>query len=151
LFYLLLGILNISKIKLMNHRIKLLHSCWCIAFGCWNSDSEFEFKCLSFFQIVQIFFLPTHIPFSFSAHHSNQPAAASRPRPASPHRGPALRLAQPAQQAAAASPLRLLPRLQSMTPSPRRIPLGLPGRVRPAAARAPSVLGPHAKAVTRPL
>jgi hypothetical protein len=73
------------------------------------------------------------------------------PRPAPLHCGPAPRLAQ---QAAAASPLRLLPRQQSMTrgdhlsfPSSRRVPLGLPGRVRPTAARAPSVLGPHAKVV----
>jgi hypothetical protein len=135
----------------MNHRIKLLHSCSCIAFDCWNSNSEFEFKCLSSFQIVHFFYPPPSLsPF--------QPITQTRPRPASPHRGPTPRLAQPAQQAAAASPFRLLPRPQSMTggdhlssPSPRRIPLGLPGRVRPAAARTPSVLGPHAKAVTRSL
>jgi hypothetical protein len=131
----------------------LLHSCWCIAFGCWNSNSKLEFKFFSSFQIVQILFLPTHIHLSFSAHHSNQPAVASRPRLAPPHRGPAPRLAQ---QLAAASPTPPPPTPQPMTSGPHRSPPSprpCSGRTRPSLTRRRSSLplacvpvrGPHAK------
>jgi hypothetical protein len=131
----------------------LLHSCSYIAFGCWNSNSKFEFKCLSSFQIVQILFLPTPIPFSFSAHHSNQPAVASRPRPALPHLGPAPRLAQ---QLAAASPTLPPPAPQPMTGGPHMSPPSprpCSGRTRPSLTRRRSSLplarvpvrGPDAK------
>jgi hypothetical protein len=53
----------------------LLHSCWCIAFVCWNSNSKFEFFCLSPFQNLQNPFpSPTHFSFSFLA---LQPASSS--------------------------------------------------------------------------
>jgi hypothetical protein len=106
----------------MNYRHSLLHSCWCIAFGC-------EFICLCSFQIDQTFFssspsaLPFSGPFLFMA---QQPEV--RRRPSNCCSG-SLALQQPSAAArssrptTAASPLRSSP---APAAADRRGPLVIP-------------------------
>jgi hypothetical protein len=43
----------------------MLHSCRCIAFGCWNSNSKFEFYLFESFSIPKPFPPPTLFLSSF--------------------------------------------------------------------------------------
>jgi hypothetical protein len=54
----------------------LLHSCWCIAFSCWNSNSKFEFNFLSLFKISKTFFPSYPISFLILARQPFQSPAA---------------------------------------------------------------------------
>jgi hypothetical protein len=67
----------------MNYRNYLLHSCWCIAFGCWNSNSSLNSSASALFKIIQIFysFLPQPFPFRpiFGLRPSSQKSAGAPP------------------------------------------------------------------------
>jgi hypothetical protein len=66
----------------------LLHSCWCIAFGCWNSNSKFEFYCLSLFKISKFYFL-TYPSFPLSGPAAScGPAPLGSPAPRAPRPSP---------------------------------------------------------------
>jgi hypothetical protein len=95
----------------------LLHSCWSIAFDCWNSNSSLNSSVLSSFQIIQTPFpYPWIFPSSPASSSSSPPRHAGRFLFSSPRPSPApRRAAQPAQQNAVASllppapaPLRLI-------------------------------------------
>jgi hypothetical protein len=143
----------------------LLHSCWCIAFGCWNSDSKFEFYLFeSFPKFLNLSPLPTLIlsahP-SFLARSAAASAAAQLAAPAAlqpavacvavhRHRGPVGLSAQSRRQPTSPELARA-----AEADSGSRMSSPLPSRVPPdsaesrAAARVRSrhapVLGPHAK------
>jgi hypothetical protein len=122
-----------------------LHSYWSIAFDCWNSNSKFEFYCLSLFKISKSYFLPyPSFPLSGPAARASAVAAHSAigtfsfpsPRPS-----PASRAAQPAhrrQPALPPAPVLLWLTAGAQLSSPT---WAYPGRTRPrvrpaAAARA---------------
>jgi hypothetical protein len=91
----------------------LLHSCWSIAFDCWNSNSSLNSSVLSSFQIIQTPFpYPWIFPSSPASSGNSPPRHAGRFLFSSPQPSPApRRAAQPAQQTAAASLLPPTPAL----------------------------------------
>jgi hypothetical protein len=114
----------------------LLHSCWCIAFGCLNSNSKFEFNCLSPFQFVQIHFSLRPLIFPFLA--QQQPAAAAQL--AFPAQSVAPLDVDPAGPHCRRQPASPLPRPQPMTggghlSSPTRIVSRPDSRPSPTCAR----------------
>jgi hypothetical protein len=85
-----------------------LHSCWCISFGCWNSNSRFEFHLIQTLKPLPFSLsYPTHLAAQL------QQQLAPRPGPRSLASGPARsavgrdRLANPRAPALSAGPLGL--------------------------------------------
>jgi hypothetical protein len=141
----------------------LLHSCWCIAFGCLNSNSSLNSIACALFKLFKSFSFQTLGLFPFQTSVASSPAVAQR-QPAQAaaqlvHPGPVRCVAcfwpsrpnpPPPASRLPSVPLTLMGGAPVSSLTRRRVPSGLKDESDPAAVRPPSLRGLHAKVVPRP-